>query len=140
MEGTTWLLAGNWRFDFGWSLQYRAIQGVKQADFWVAHSHEVMTEGQGLYSALLQVESGGRGYVATGDENYFSPYDAGASRLALHLDTLQRPTADNPRQQDYLDLLTPTIQRKIIFNQELIALLGSGILVESRKIESARGL
>ncbi|MGO8736496.1 MAG: sensor histidine kinase [Terriglobia bacterium] len=103
-------------------LQFRTIQALEEADFQVAHSHEVTAEAEGMYSALQQAESGARGYVATGDEDYVRQHDAGISRLSKHLDAFRSLTADNPHQQQNLERLMPLIERKITLNQELITL------------------
>jgi len=116
------------------AFQYLTIQRLKRADFLVAHTHEVMAEAEGAYSDLQRVESGGRGYVASGDEAYVRQYDAGVSRSSLHLNALRRLTADNPRQQHHLNSLAPLIQRKIAFNQELIGLRRQGRIAPSGQL------
>jgi PAS domain S-box-containing protein len=103
-------------------LQYRTIRALEEADFWVAHTHEVMAEAEGIYSALQHVESGALGYVATGDEDYVRQHEAGISRLSRHLEAFRSLTGHNPRQQRNLDGLMPIINRKIAFSRELIAL------------------
>jgi len=103
-------------------LQYRTIRALEEADFWVAHTHEVMAEAEGIYSALEHVESGALGYVATGDEDYVRQHEAGISRLSRHLEAFRSLTGDSPRQQRNLDRLMPIINHKIAFSRELIAL------------------
>lgn len=103
-------------------LQYRTIRSLQEADFWVAQSHEVTAETEGMYSALQQAESGARGYVATGEEDYVRQCDAGIARLNGHLDAFRSLTADNRHQQRNLETLMPLVNRKIAFNRELIAL------------------
>jgi CHASE3 domain sensor protein len=40
---------------------------------WVAHTHQVIARLEDLLSLVKDVETGGRGYVVTGDEKFLEP-------------------------------------------------------------------
>lgn len=65
----------------------------------VAHSHEVLQELKSLVSAVVDAESGQRGYIITGLPDYLEPYNAAEKRVNLRLTNVARLTFDNPRQQ-----------------------------------------
>jgi len=86
-------------------VQYKSIGSLIQTDDWVAHTHAVIAELEGAYSGLQQAESGTRGYVATGLEEYVAMVGEGTARADEHLRALRALTSDNPRQQQNLDHL-----------------------------------
>src|SRR3989442_9369655 len=65
----------------------------------VAHTQEVLTTLEATVSDLVDLQTGARGYIITGDSVFLTPYDAGLRELQPHLDALRRLTVDNPAQQ-----------------------------------------
>jgi PAS domain S-box-containing protein len=65
----------------------------------VLHTHEVLAELQRALSLLKDAETGQRGYLLTGRQDYLAPYTAGTNAINECLDRLASLTADNPRQQ-----------------------------------------
>ena len=55
--------------------------------------------------ALRGAETGQRGYVLTGKEDYLAPYRYGVSKAGYLQGELQRLTADNTREQARLKAL-----------------------------------
>ncbi|HJT78257.1 MAG TPA: CHASE3 domain-containing protein, partial [Gemmataceae bacterium] len=49
---------------------YWDTEQLQETARWVAHTHEVLGQIEGLRSALLDAEAGVRGYVLTGEESY----------------------------------------------------------------------
>ena len=54
---------------------------------WVNHTHEVLYEFEQILVNCVDAETGMRGYVITGNENYLEPYN---TAKALVLDHLQK--------------------------------------------------
>ncbi|HKS94534.1 MAG TPA: PAS domain S-box protein, partial [Terriglobia bacterium] len=86
------------------------------------HSHALLTELEGANSGLQQAESGTRGYVATGQDEYERMHDAGVSDAQEHLRSLRALTADNPKQQQALNVLMAQTASKIEVMQRLVDL------------------
>ncbi|MBP1804649.1 PAS domain S-box protein [Rubellimicrobium aerolatum] len=59
---------------------------------------EVLLESQRALSALLDAETGQRGYLLTGDDRYLGSYRDGRARIDGHLDRLAELAAGSPRQ------------------------------------------
>jgi methyl-accepting chemotaxis protein len=69
---------------------------------WTAHTHAVIQELNTLVSAMVNQETGLRGYLVSGNESFLEPYRAGASAYADAHAAARRLTADNPAQQKRL--------------------------------------
>lgn len=66
-------------------LAYRDAQFYTQSDAQAAQSHAIRTQLQQLLSTLQDAETGQRGYLLTGNNNYLEPYQAAKLRLERQL-------------------------------------------------------
>ena len=87
----------------------RQIQDAR----WVTHTHYVIERLTVLLSTVQDVETGGRGFVITGDEHYLEPCLRGEAAIQGVLDEVRQLTADNALQQARFNRLPPLIARKI---------------------------
>ncbi|WP_181907357.1 CHASE3 domain-containing protein [Cohnella lupini] len=62
---------------------------------------------------MLDMETGMRGFVITGDENYLEPYNAAISSWELNYGSLRSLLTDNPNQQANLDAIRTNILKWI---------------------------
>jgi CHASE3 domain sensor protein len=122
-------------------VQYRNIQALIETDGLVAHTQAVLTELEATYSALQRAESGMRGYVATGQEQYLTLQGRGVADSAQHFRVLRSLTADNPRQQRNLDRLALLIGRKTTHILQVAALRrDQGFAAAGRELRNGKGL
>jgi PAS domain S-box-containing protein len=75
-----------------------------------------------LLLALVDVETGNRGYVATGSEPFLEPYESGRLRAQTTLQNLRLLLRDDPRQQQHFKTLDPLVDREIAYSGHLIEL------------------
>jgi len=68
----------------------------------IEHNYHVINGIDDLVIDLLNVETGGRGYVITGDESYLAPYTLGNARVGDEIAALRKLTAANSFQQQNL--------------------------------------
>jgi signal transduction histidine kinase len=80
---------------------------------WVRHTIEVENRLNLIRSLITEAESGQRGYLLTGREDYLEPYQRAITGISAELDELQRATSDNPRERQNMDRLRPAIQAKL---------------------------
>ncbi len=80
---------------------------------WVAHTLEVRGELEATFADLIDVETGVRGYVITGDTTYLTPYQGARATLGGLLARLRTLTADNPAQQRRLDSLETLVSLRL---------------------------
>ncbi|GHC24552.1 hypothetical protein GCM10010082_16450 [Kushneria pakistanensis] len=76
--------------------------GLEKASRWSEHSTEVRDRLADAASALIDMETGERGFLLTGDEASLAPYHHGADVFEKSLALLTTLTADNPTQQQRL--------------------------------------
>jgi signal transduction histidine kinase len=98
-----------------------AVRGYSSSNRWLAHSHEVVTELEGLSASLAQAEAARRGYISSGDSTYLSERDSALAGLDEHLQLGKLLTADNPGMQSRLHELESRILQRRIQVDELIS-------------------
>jgi signal transduction histidine kinase/CHASE3 domain sensor protein len=81
---------------------WRAIQ-VRQL---VAHTRLVLQTSTSLLTAVLDAETGERGYLLTRDTTFLAPYQGALPRIDSLLSQLREQTRDVPAQQARLDTLS----------------------------------
>jgi signal transduction histidine kinase len=83
--GFTWLVA-----------EIQQTSAVAQG--WSLHSKEVLEQSQVVIRALLDTQTGTRGYAFAGDPAFAAPYRQGIRETPAALEKLQNLVADNPSQ------------------------------------------
>ena len=66
---------------------------------WVEHTDQVIAQANLSQKLMLDMETGKRGYLLSGDPRYLEPYRSGQAQIAPALDRLARLTQDNSSQQ-----------------------------------------
>jgi signal transduction histidine kinase len=79
----------------------------------VLHTQEVQTRTYRLLAIVEDAETGQRGYLLTGNEDYLDRYNAGASSAQSAIDDLIALTADNEVQQREFGKLRPVVGAKL---------------------------
>jgi methyl-accepting chemotaxis protein len=75
------------------------------------HTFEVIRAANRVRQDLLNIETGQRGFLVTGDEQFLQPYIDGKNEIEKNLQTLQQRTSDNRTQQQRLDNIKQAYQR-----------------------------
>ncbi len=69
---------------------------------WVEHTDRVINNANEAVKLTVDLETGMRGYLLSGDEKFLEPYETARPRIKVALDTLLELTSDNPVQTDRL--------------------------------------
>jgi len=69
---------------------------------WVEHTQQVIGNANELKTLVVDLETGTRGYLITGDNRFLAPYTLSKPKLAAELQTLKALVQDNPTQLDRL--------------------------------------
>src|SRR5579859_6863504 len=80
-------------------ISFRNSENLVYSSQWVNHTHEVLNEFDQVMVSALDAETGERGYIITGDENYLEPFHHAKSALSEHIDRVRQLTKDNEVQQ-----------------------------------------
>ncbi|KPC49287.1 methyl-accepting chemotaxis protein [Amantichitinum ursilacus] len=82
-----------------------STRAAKQSQEWTEHSYQVIVESDKLYASLLNIQSGVRGYMLSGKDNFLQPALEGRKTFAASLARIRELTSDNARQQQRLQTL-----------------------------------
>ena len=85
--------------------------GNSDATDWVIHTYEVIAKAERILGAAVDMETGMRGYLLAGKEEFLEPYHGGEKRFHELLTTLKKTVADNPPQVQLLDEMNETIDQ-----------------------------
>jgi methyl-accepting chemotaxis protein len=86
-------------------LVFSAYRGFGQVDSAInsnVHTYRVLNQSQMALEQLINIETGMRGFVITGKDNFLEPQIAGEAKFSDALATLKSLTIDNAEQQKRL--------------------------------------
>ncbi len=89
---------------------------------WVEHSDLVIARAYALQKLDLDMETGLRGFLLAGDNQFLQPYDQGLAAMDLERTRLREQVMDNPQQVDRVDRIQALQQRWNAYAAEQIAL------------------
>ena len=95
---------------------------MRDATLWNTHTQEVLSYGQGMLLNMVNIETGLRGFVASGDEKFLEPLQQGQQAFKAAFDSAKRATSDNPAQQTRLDKMQADHQGFLQVANQLIQL------------------
>ncbi|SEL86590.1 methyl-accepting chemotaxis protein [Paenibacillus sp. OK003] len=84
-------------------IQNSISQLQRELDFLVDHDMKVHDLTYEIENMMVNMETGQRGYVITGQENYLDPYNTGVQQKNVLKDQLAVLVSDNPSQQALLE-------------------------------------
>ncbi|MDE1167978.1 MAG: response regulator [Pseudomonas sp.] len=89
---------------------------------WVEHTDRVINNANEVVKLSIDMETGMRGYLLTGKEDYLDPFELAKPRLAAEVPALKELVADNPRQVDRLTRIMALQKEWIAYSQRMIDL------------------
>ncbi|MCX4217213.1 MULTISPECIES: response regulator [Pseudomonas] len=89
---------------------------------WVEHTDRVINNANEAVKLTVDLETGMRGFLLSGDEHFLDPYETAKPRIAVALSTLLELTADNPAQTDRLRRLQALQTEWATYAQSMIDL------------------
>ena len=111
------LVAGIGFFLVSASVSYSNVLGMREHEARIRFTHEVLTSLDELMIAVLDVETGSRGYVLTGEDQYLEAYRTGTSSARQDLRKLEAFADDNIVEDADLDRLRTLIDEKFRFSR-----------------------
>ncbi len=86
-----------------------SISELKQTAQWVDHTYNVIAAAKDILGAAIDMETGMRGYLLAGRDDFLEPYNNGQKRFFEEVDGLQKTVDDNPAQVQLLGEIKTTI-------------------------------
>ncbi|MQG93065.1 response regulator [Pseudomonas sp. MN1F] len=93
---------------------------------WVEHTDRVIGNANETLKLSIDMETGMRGYLITGDERFLDPYEVAKPRILGSLQSLRGMVEDNPQQVDRIDRLIALQNAWNAFGGEMINQLRTG--------------
>jgi methyl-accepting chemotaxis protein len=72
---------------------------------WNTHTYQVLAESEQMLLSMVNIETGLRGFVASGHENFLEPFKQGEKDFVVHFEKSKALTSDNAAQQARLEKL-----------------------------------
>jgi signal transduction histidine kinase/CheY-like chemotaxis protein/CHASE3 domain sensor protein len=94
-------------------LSYQSLQAAAQSARNLAQSVEVLAELESLLSTLKDAETGQRGFLLTGEENYLEPYTNARAALPVELERARPLLSDRAGQLRQLEILAAVAKQKM---------------------------
>jgi PAS domain S-box-containing protein len=105
---------------------------AREAQDWVAHTHEVRTAIAQARADIVDMQNALRGFVITGDEQSLQPYESAHRAVDEDLWRLRQLTQDNPAQQSLLAELDVHLAARLGMSAAVIDARRSGGLDAAR--------
>ncbi|OYY62460.1 MAG: chemotaxis protein [Burkholderiales bacterium 28-67-8] len=70
---------------------------------WNTHTYQVLAESNSMLLNMVNIETGMRGFVAGGNENFLEPFTKGSQGFGVAFEKAKSLTSDNPAQQGRLE-------------------------------------
>lgn len=80
----------------------RSINSLNESSGWVDHTYTVMAEAEGILASGVDMETGMRGYLLAGQDQFLALYTQGDKRLNQQIASLKQTVNDNPAQVELL--------------------------------------
>lgn len=77
---------------------------------WVEHTHEVLLKSQYIEKLQIDMETGQRGFIITGKENFLQPFNTGKKLIFDEINILKTQVNDNPIQVARLESIQRNVQ------------------------------
>lgn len=84
------------------SVMYMNINSLITTSNWVEHTHEAINNGNSLVGYMIDQETGMRGFLVTGNEEYLEPYHSGREKFKILIDSTKKLVSDNKKQVEML--------------------------------------
>jgi len=83
-------------------VSFISLRQIKTLDGWTTHTYEALEIADQMLGSVINMETGMRGFLISGDENFLEPYIQGQKDFAHHMEYLLHTTSDNAAQQTRL--------------------------------------
>jgi two-component sensor histidine kinase/CHASE3 domain sensor protein len=97
----------------------------------IAKTYEIRRQARELVLAVVDAETGQRGYLITRDQAYLDPYNVAVGKLSQTYQSLLSLISDNPTQLSRIEGLVPDLDAKRAEMARTIELMSSGQSAEA---------
>lgn len=103
------------------------VNELKQLNRWVEHTYNVIATAQAIVASAVDMETGMRGFLLAGQEQFLAPYTGGKTHFYQLIDELSQTVSDNPAQVALLgeskktidDWISRVVETQITLRREI---------------------
>ena len=103
-------------------LAFRSVESLLSSEYWVAHTWQTIGQVDRIMGSAKDAETGSRGYLITGDDNYLDPYFSARRELPAEFDRFGLLVPDNPGQLARLTEMRAVVDQRLALLQQSIDL------------------
>lgn len=102
---------------------FSSVSSLVESSKWVNHTYEVIHNAELVGSSMVDMETGQRGFMITGKDEYLEPFNNGLKSFDELIARGQRLTSDNPTQVERWKAIAELKERWVnnVANQEIEA-------------------
>ena len=115
-----------------------AINALVRTDREVQHSGQVIAQSFETMKLILDMETGVRGYLSTGDRQFLAPYSEAQPKVDAALRTLESLVVDRASEQEQAEHIKHSVAAWEVFAQDAIGKRSTN-LAAAQSIDNARG-
>jgi signal transduction histidine kinase/CheY-like chemotaxis protein/HPt (histidine-containing phosphotransfer) domain-containing protein len=101
-------------------------RATRDSQYWVDHTYTVINRLQQELQGVIDMETGTRGYLISGNEAFLGSYNSARHTVFAAAEELQRDLADNPEQTTRLSDLMVAVNAKVDALVQGVALAKAG--------------
>ena len=120
-------------------ISWRSLGTIEETNRWRDHSYEVLLQLDRLTGAMVDRETGLRGYLVSADQGFLGPYHGGAKAYDEALTRLRGLVADNGEQTRRLDAIDASARRWVgtVAEREIALMRDEATRAQARQIEAS---
>jgi signal transduction histidine kinase/DNA-binding response OmpR family regulator/CHASE3 domain sensor protein len=119
-------------------LSYVSIQNLLQSSELVEHSNEVVYNLENVMSTMKDAETGQRGYLLTGRQEFLEPYTGAYGKAISLVNRVQGQTRDNARQQANVEQIKGILLKRLNILQQMLDKKQEGKIVTVDDLRAGR--
>ncbi len=117
-----------------------SIRNLLQSAYWVDHTNVVILKLESTLSYMKDAETGQRGYLLTGDEDFLEPYRGAADSIQANIKAIKVLTGDNAEQQEEIEMLRSLLVRRQALLEKSINARKAGQAISFDTLQSGRSI
>jgi len=120
-------------------ISLRNIDLTEDTEAWATHTHELISAVEQMTAAMINRETGMRGYLISADPRFLEPEQAGRAAFAVAWNVARSLTSDNAAQQQRLTDLKTLAEdwSRNVADREIALMKDPATRDEARRIESS---
>ncbi|CCD88453.1 putative methyl-accepting chemotaxis protein; signal peptide [Bradyrhizobium sp. ORS 285] len=120
-------------------ITWQNLSTLAQNNGWTVHTYQVIDQTKALVSAMVDAETGVRGFLVGGTDNFLEPYKNSDIAFKKALAEVKQLTSDNPTQGRRFDEIAKAAAswRQDIAEKEIALMRNPQTVAEARNIETS---